>query len=549
MEHENHNTIGSKTANRWPFGAIVTQITLRSLFDHVILGIVCCAIGAAIITFSGLVISGVVALPTMAPLALPILSCSCVCFIGGAAMVSYHFFWRTPRQKTPPRERQPAKSGHFQHAPQLAVPSAQDRDAPEIAKSDQPTPDVPSTPAPAPATNVIPAPAPDPTPAIIPGPGPKPPPISPVAWSHEQTVAAFESKFAGIDTTRIPWRDVGMPNNALRCFANSALQMLFNKKDFRNLVYMIIKFIPTAQTTCPVTWCVFEIMQYMQCNPTIPLPREMMDRLLNLIDDENGIASLRTGQQDSLYFVSTLFDAMSEEFYPSDIDANENFDTFVANSMGKLSMNEALALRHLHILPGNTPCELSEDMRFDFYKKVFFAFTGRYHTKSTGAVAGEMIEVSNAGIPYNFNGCQDSLHSFLAHGHDKQCDMCCIAISPHFIAFNVRRANSAQSAYNRRGGKIEPVLRLPKESTICPVAEEYELSQILWHSGSATGGHYWADIRCDDGEWRRFNDSTVSEIPREEIFRTIAQCETDCTANGAEFMQLVYKAKPPFLWP
>ncbi len=46
----------------------------------------------------------------------------------------------------------------------------------------------------------------------------------------------------------------------------------------------------------------------------------------------------------------------------------------------------------------------------------------------------------------------------------------------------------------------------------------YELFSIMIHSGSATGGHYYAYIKCfDTGQWINFNDERVSKLEREDI--------------------------------
>lgn len=49
----------------------------------------------------------------------------------------------------------------------------------------------------------------------------------------------------------------------------------------------------------------------------------------------------------------------------------------------------------------------------------------------------------------------------------------------------------------------------------------YELFAIMIHSGSASGGHYYAYIRdFESGNWYSFNDQTVSSITQEDISRS-----------------------------
>jgi len=52
----------------------------------------------------------------------------------------------------------------------------------------------------------------------------------------------------------------------------------------------------------------------------------------------------------------------------------------------------------------------------------------------------------------------------------------------------------------------------------------YELYSVLIHRGSALGGHYYAYIKSfETNKWYEFNDSSVSEIPVEEIQKTFGE--------------------------
>lgn len=49
----------------------------------------------------------------------------------------------------------------------------------------------------------------------------------------------------------------------------------------------------------------------------------------------------------------------------------------------------------------------------------------------------------------------------------------------------------------------------------------YELFSVLVHSGSSSGGHYYAYIKSfEKGKWFNFNDGNVNEITEEEIKNT-----------------------------
>jgi ubiquitin C-terminal hydrolase len=40
----------------------------------------------------------------------------------------------------------------------------------------------------------------------------------------------------------------------------------------------------------------------------------------------------------------------------------------------------------------------------------------------------------------------------------------------------------------------------------------YSLFAVICHSGSLSGGHYWAYCKGLDGSWCNYNDSSVSSI-------------------------------------
>ena len=66
----------------------------------------------------------------------------------------------------------------------------------------------------------------------------------------------------------------------------------------------------------------------------------------------------------------------------------------------------------------------------------------------------------------------------------------------------------------------------------------YELYSVLVHSGGAYGGHYYAYIKSNvDGKWYNFNDSSVSEIQQEDVFKVFG----DYQGNGATAYMLRYR--------
>jgi ubiquitin carboxyl-terminal hydrolase 47 len=70
----------------------------------------------------------------------------------------------------------------------------------------------------------------------------------------------------------------------------------------------------------------------------------------------------------------------------------------------------------------------------------------------------------------------------------------------------------------------------------------YELYSVLVHSGGAMGGHYYCYIKSfEDGKWYNFNDSSVSEMPEEDIFKVFG----DKYGSSATAYMLIYRKYNP----
>jgi hypothetical protein len=539
----NHHGFAFGGVGRW----LSNMITLRSLLDHMVLGGVCCVTGIAVATFSGLVISGIIALPMIAPLALPILIGSCGCFTGGVAMVSCHFFWPAPRRKTLPHERPTAESAQSR----LAALPAQDGDASNPAKSARLPPSV------IPAQVLVPAQTPKSTlDDVIPAQVPKSIPT----WTHEQIVVAFKSNFQNVDVTIIPWLNVGTANNGGRCFANTALQSLFHNLDFRNLIYIIIKLAPNAREVYPIIWAIFEIMQHMQCNPTSSLPQQTIEALLRLVDATvgNGAPFFITGTHDAEKFASALCDALSNDFSPE-----SKFDSLtdrIDNSYMLLTKSESEALARLHISwerLGPTPKTQSYLGSQDYREAIFHIFGSLRVTETiNGEFSGASIATS-PGIVLNFDNsrsCQDSLDRYLRPYDPDSGGVYSGLNVPDGkpIAFSIpipfacltfcanRNGPNNVPLSDMRGVRIDSVIHLPRERAIRPVTEKYELRQIFCN----TGGHWLIYARCDDGKWREFDDAVVREISEETMRSKIERWKTNGRVDGDIFMRVVYLPIP-----
>ncbi len=79
----------------------------------------------------------------------------------------------------------------------------------------------------------------------------------------------------------------------------------------------------------------------------------------------------------------------------------------------------------------------------------------------------------------------------------------------------------------------------------------YELFSIMIHSGSATGGHYYAYIKCfETGQWMNFNDERVSKLERDDIkkaFGTSFSTYSSTTAYMLLYRQMNPKRNEPVI--
>ena len=80
---------------------------------------------------------------------------------------------------------------------------------------------------------------------------------------------------------------------------------------------------------------------------------------------------------------------------------------------------------------------------------------------------------------------------------------------------------------------------------------KYELFSIMIHSGSATGGHYYAYIKCfEQNQWYDFNDERVSKLDKHEItkaFGTTYSMYSSATAYMLLYRQINKKRNEKFM--
>ena len=80
---------------------------------------------------------------------------------------------------------------------------------------------------------------------------------------------------------------------------------------------------------------------------------------------------------------------------------------------------------------------------------------------------------------------------------------------------------------------------------------DYELFSIMIHSGSATGGHYYAYIKCfETGQWHTFNDERVMRLDKSEIYKTYGTTGASYSSSTAYMLfyrQIGRERNEPFM--
>jgi len=73
---------------------------------------------------------------------------------------------------------------------------------------------------------------------------------------------------------------------------------------------------------------------------------------------------------------------------------------------------------------------------------------------------------------------------------------------------------------------------------------KYELFSIMIHSGSATGGHYYAYIKCfETDQWYNFNDERVTKLDRQDIKKAFGT--TNSAYSSTTAYMLLYRQINP----
>ena len=60
------------------------------------------------------------------------------------------------------------------------------------------------------------------------------------------------------------------------------------------------------------------------------------------------------------------------------------------------------------------------------------------------------------------------------------------------------------------------------------VDADYTLFSVVVHDGVATFGHYWIFMQ-EKGTWLKYNDSTVTSVQKEDVFKNLGSHTNACT--------------------
>lgn len=110
----------------------------------------------------------------------------------------------------------------------------------------------------------------------------------------------------------------------------------------------------------------------------------------------------------------------------------------------------------------------------------------------------------------------------------------------------LEKENPSETVNNELDSKLEDLANNEKvkieESSLKNDPYDYELYSIMIHSGSATGGHYYAYIKCfEKDQWYNFNDEKVTTLERHEISKAFGTSYS--MYSSATAYMLLYRQK------
>ncbi|EFC46926.1 peptidase C19 family ubiquitinyl hydrolase [Naegleria gruberi] len=122
---------------------------------------------------------------------------------------------------------------------------------------------------------------------------------------------------------------------------------------------------------------------------------------------------------------------------------------------------------------------------------------------------------------------------------------------PYIFTLHLKRFDYDYTTWNRI--KLGNMVTFPFELDVSKYLEDntqnaiYELFGVLVHSGTSSGGHYYAYIKSfSSDKWYNFNDSNVSEIDREQVKVMFGNNDSSSTgrfASSTNAYMLLYRKR------
>ena len=180
----------------------------------------------------------------------------------------------------------------------------------------------------------------------------------------------------------------------------------------------------------------------------------------------------------------------------------------------------------------------------EFYENDYSYIVQNFHSQMIGITAcpecdysttnHEPIQVFSLEIPKSAKSLGDCLKShtnmsFLDEENQWRCDEChkmtraqkrtVIWKTSDILIFLLKRYNNGRKI--SRFIEYDEILDIEPYSLRSGLISKYSLQGISIHDGSLGGGHYYAQCKNHlDKKWRRYNDTTVTEISAEEAMNS-----------------------------
>nr|CAD7395807.1 unnamed protein product [Timema cristinae] len=330
-------------------------------------------------------------------------------------------------------------------------------------------------------------------------PAPPPPPIMSTSTEYTYTSAIIKP-----DTGY-----VGLVNQAMTCYLNSLLQALYMTPEFRNALYKW-EFDGTEQEEAKsIPYQLQKLFLLLQTSPKSAVETTELTRSF-------GWHSNEAWQQHDIQELCRE-EALRAFVQPETLDGNNQY--FCEKCNKKCDAHKGLKfskfpyLLTLHLKRFDFDYQtlhrikLNDKVVFpDLLNLNSFILTAASSKEDSEPVTEDMIvknddsSTTDSGSALDDESCQGTDTTILTQDIDYQEDDEGIDMS--------NGPNHHENEKNRR-------------HTLQRGPYMYELFSIMIHSGSASGGHYYAYIKdFKSKEWFCFNDQTVSRITKDDIQKT-----------------------------